>query len=28
VLFGPVTLGNGYNISVPNASTLYIYSGA
>lgn len=28
VLFGPVSLGEGYNISVPDASTLYIYSGA
>jgi hypothetical protein len=28
VLFGPVSLGNAYNISVPDASTLYVYSGA
>jgi len=28
VLFGPVSLGNAYNISVPDASTLYIYSGS
>jgi len=27
VLFGPVSLGNAYNISVPDASTLYVYSG-
>jgi hypothetical protein len=27
VLFGPVSLGNAYNILVPDASTLYVYSG-
>jgi hypothetical protein len=27
VLFGPVSLGNSFNISVPDASTLYVYSG-
>ena len=26
--FGPVSLGNSFNISVPDASTLYVYSGA
>ena len=28
VLFGPVALGNSFNITVPDASTLYVYSGA
>jgi hypothetical protein len=28
VLFGPVSLGNAYNITVPDSSTLYVYSGA
>lgn len=28
VIFGPVTIADGYNITVPNASTLYTYSGA
>ena len=27
VLFGPVALGNSFNITVPDASTLYVYSG-
>jgi hypothetical protein len=27
VLFGPVSLGNAYNITVPDSSTLYVYSG-
>jgi hypothetical protein len=27
VIFGPVTVGNNFNITVPNASTVYIYSG-
>jgi hypothetical protein len=27
VIFGPVTVGNNFNISVPDASTVYIYSG-
>jgi hypothetical protein len=26
LLLGPVTLGNGFNISVPNSSTLYVYA--
>jgi len=26
LLIGPVTLGNGYNITVPNSSTLYVYA--
>jgi hypothetical protein len=26
LLIGPVTLGNGFNISVPNSSTLYVYA--
>jgi hypothetical protein len=28
VLFGPVTVSDGFNITVPDASTLYTYSGA
>lgn len=28
VIFGPVTVNDGYNISIPDASTLYTYSGA
>jgi hypothetical protein len=27
VIFGPVTVGNAFNITVPDASTVYIYSG-
>jgi hypothetical protein len=27
VIFGPVTVGNNFNITVPDASTVYIYSG-
>ena len=26
LLLGPVTLGNGFNISVPNSSTLYVFA--
>ena len=28
MLLGPVSLGNSFNITVPDASTLYVYSGA
>jgi hypothetical protein len=28
VIFGPVTIADGFNISVPDASTLYTYSGS